>query len=256
LNFVGNDLERYIQNLKSSFKDVILIIHYYEFILNISQENFFNSDFLDLPLIYIRQFFISITKNILKEPYIGYLEKMLNYIYMKDIHINEMIDSIINLFSIINQENKQSFINFMVSTNEILIDPLLDLYKYKYVSNSPYEEYMNNKYDEYKELLEQIKKLRSEYNQEKIKKQKDIEYLDDEFLCAICYSQIANYNIIPCFHKGCKECLLAYLADNDKCFMCRQPYDSVVKIPQEEIQKIIDKAKETNKGDDGENEEN
>ena len=255
LNFVGNDLERYIQNLKSSFKDVILIIHYYEFILNISQENFFNSDFLDLPLIYIRQFFISITKNILKEPYIGYLEKMLNYIYMKDIHINEMIDSIINLFSIINQENKQSFINFMVSTNEILIDPLLDLYKYKYVSNSPYEEYMNNKYDEYKELLEQIKKLRSEYNQEKIRKQKDIEYLDDEFLCAICYSQIANYNIIPCFHKGCKECLLAYLADNDKCFMCRQPYDSVVKIPQEEIQKIIDKAKETNKGDDGENEE-
>ena len=255
LNFVGNDLERYIQNLKSSFKDVILIIHYYEFILNISQENFFNSDFLDLPLIYIRQFFISITKNILKEPYIGYLEKMLNYIYMKDIHINEMIDSIINLFSIINQENKQSFINFMVSTNEILIDPLLDLYKYKYVSNSPYEEYMNNKYDEYKESLEQIKKLRSEYNQERIKKQKDIEYLDDEFLCAICYSQIANYNIIPCFHKGCKECLLAYLADNDKCFMCRQPYDSVVKIPQEEIQKIIDKAKETNKGDDGENEE-
>ena len=255
LNFVGNDLERYIQNLKSSFKDVILLMHYYEFILNISQENFFNSDFLDLPLIYIRQFFISITKNILKEPYIGYLEKMLNYIYMKDIHINEMIDSIINLFSIINQENKQSFINFMVSTNEILIDPLLDLYKYKYDSNSPYEEYMNNKYDEYKELLEQIKKLRSEYNQEKIKKQKDIEYLDDEFLCAICYSQIANYNIIPCFHKGCKECLLAYLADNDKCFMCRQPYDSVVKIPQEEIQKIIDKAKETNKGDDGENEE-
>ena len=81
LNFVGNDLERYIQHLKSSFKDVILIIHYYEFILNISQENFFNSDFLDLPLIYIRQFFISITKNILKEPYIGYLEKMLNYIY-------------------------------------------------------------------------------------------------------------------------------------------------------------------------------
>jgi hypothetical protein len=255
LNFVGNDLERYIHNLKSSFKDVILLIHYYEFILNISQENFFNSDFLDLPLIYIRQFFISLTKNILKEPYIGYLEKMLNYIYMKDININEMIDSIINLFSIINQENKESFINFMVSTNEILIDPLLDLYKYKYVSNSPYEEYMNNKYDEYKELLEQIKKLRSEYNQEKIKKQKDIEYLDDEFLCAICYSQIANYNIIPCFHKGCKECLLAYLADNDKCFMCRQPYDSVVKIPQEEIQKIIDKAKETNKGDDGENEE-
>ena len=137
----------------------------------------------------------------------------------------------------------------MVSTNEISIESLLDLYKYKYNSNSPYEEYMNNKYEKYKTLLEEIKKLKIEFEKEKIKRQKDSEYLDDEFLCSICYCQIANYNIIPCFHKGCKECLLAYLAENDKCFMCRQPYESVVKIPEEEIQKTIDKAKETSKGD-------
>ena len=248
-NFVGNDLDRNIQNLKSSFKDLILILNYYEFILNISQENFFNSDFLDLPLIYIRQFFILLTKNVLKEPYIGYLEKMLNYIYMKDISINELIDSFINLISIIKPENKASFVDFMVSTNEISIESLLVLYKYKYNSNSPYEEYMNNKYEKYKTLLEEIKKLKIEFEKEKIKRQKDSEYLDDEFLCSICYCQIANYNIIPCFHKGCKECLLAYLAENDKCFMCRQPYESVVKIPEEEIQKTIDKTKETSKGD-------
>ena len=112
---------------------------------------------------------------------------------------------------------------------------------------------MNDKYEKYKTLFEDIKKRRDEYVQKKLQQQKDIEYLDDEFLCSICYSQIANYNIIPCFHKGCKECLLAYLAENDKCFMCRQPYDSVVKIPDEEIKKILEKAKETNKGDEMEN---
>ena len=80
LNFVGNDLERYIQKLKVSFKDIITIIYYYEFLINISQENFFNSEFIDIPLIYIRHFFISLTKNILQEPYIGYLNKLLEYI--------------------------------------------------------------------------------------------------------------------------------------------------------------------------------
>ena len=249
LNFAGNDLERYINNLKTSFKDAIVIINYYEFILNVSQENFFNSDFLDLSLIYIRQFFILLIKNVLQEPYIGYLNKMLSYVYMKDFKINQLADSIINLILIIKSENKQSFINFIISTKDILIDPLLDLYKYKYQSNSDYEEYMNKKYDTYKTLMEEIKKLKNEYEEEKMKKLKDIEFLDDEYLCAICYTQIANYNIIPCFHKGCKECLLAYLADNDKCFMCRQPYDSVVKIEDEELEKIIKEAKETDKGD-------
>ena len=250
LNFVGNDLEKYTQNLKYSFKDVITIIKFYEFILNVSQENFFSSDLLDLPLIYIRHFFISLTKNILNQPYLEYLEKMLNYIYLKDINIHEMFDSIINLILIINPENKENFIDFIVTTNDILIEPLLNLYKYKYESNSPYEEYMNDRYEKYKTIFEEIKKRRSEYEQKQIQQQKDIEYLDDEFLCSICYSKISNYNIIPCFHKGCKECLLAYLAENDKCFMCRQPYDSVVKIPDEEIKKILEKAKETNKGEE------
>ena len=35
LNFVGNDLERYIQKLKVSFKDIITIIYYYEKIKSI-----------------------------------------------------------------------------------------------------------------------------------------------------------------------------------------------------------------------------
>ena len=175
---------------------------------------------------------------------------MLEYIYLKDIKINELTDSIINLILIIKDENKQPFIDFMISTKDILINPLLDLFKYKYDSSSHYEEYMNNQYDKFKILLEEINKKRIVYEEERIKKQKEIEYLDDEYLCAICYTQIANYKIIPCSHKGCKECLLAYLADNDKCFMCRQPYESVIKISDEEIKKIIEEAKNTDKGDE------
>ena len=255
LNFVGNDLERYIQKLKISFKDVITVIYHYEFLINISQENFFNSEFLDIPLIYIRYFFISLTKNILQEPYIGYLNKLLEYIYLKDINIHELTDAIINLVLIIKEENIQSFIDLLVSSKDILINPLLDLYKYKYESNSPYEEYMNNKYDKYNTIMEEIDKKRKVYDEEKAKKQKEIEFLDDEYLCSICYTQIADYKIIPCAHKGCKDCLLAYLADNDKCFMCRQQYDSVIKISDEEIKKIIEDAKKTNKGDENIEEE-
>ena len=95
----------------------------------------------------------------------------------------------------------------------------MDLYKYKYESNTPYEKYMNTKYEQYKILIEEISKKINVYEEEKLKSQKDIEYLDDDYLCSICYTQVANYNIIPCFHKGCRDCLLAYLADNDKCFI-------------------------------------
>ena len=103
--------------------------------------------------------------------------------------------------------------------------------------------------------MDEIDKKRKVYDEEKSKKQSEIEYLDDEYLCAICYTQIANYKIIPCAHKGCKDCLLAYLADNDKCFMCRQAYDSVIKISEEEINKIIEDAKKTDKGDENKEDE-
>ena len=45
---------------------------------------------------------------------------------------------------------------------------------------------------------------------------------------------------------------MTYLADNNICFMCRQPYDSVTMIPKEEIDKIIKDAKETKTGDEQE----
>ena len=254
LNFIGDDSKRYIQSLNSSIKELIEIINFYELILNVSVDNFFNPDFLDLPLIYIRQFFIQLSKNILQEPYIEYLKKMLNYAYMKNIDIHCVIDCIINLILTIKQGNQKSFADFMISTRDILIKPFIDLYKYKYDSNTknPYEIYMNKRYDEYNELFSDINNERIAYEENKIKRQKDMEFVDEELLCTICYSQIANYNIIPCFHKGCRECLLAYMAEHEQCFMCRQHYDSVVMIPDEEIQKKIEACKETIKGEENE----
>ena len=40
------------------------------------------------------------------------------------------------------------------------------------------------------------------------------------------------------------------MANNDKCFMCRQAYKSIEKVPDEEIKKLISNAKETKKGDE------
>ena len=63
----------------------------------------------------------------------------------------------------------------------------------------------------------------------------------EDLLCIICYKQIANTKIKPCLHKGCKECLLTYMVDNLKCFMCRQLIESIQKIPKEEIDIIFNK---------------
>ena len=48
---------------------------------------------------------------------------------------------------------------------------------------------------------------------------------------------------------------MTYLVDNDKCFMCRQPFESVKMIPKEEIKKIIQEAKSTKTGDEEEKKE-
>ena len=114
---------------------------------------------------------------------------------------------------------------------------------------------MKEKYEEYKNLINELEQKRKIYEEEYLEKIKDIEYLDDEFLCVICLRQIADYSIKPYLHIGCKECLLTYLVDNDKCFMCRQPFESVKMIPKEEIKKIIQEAKSTKTGDEEEKKE-
>ena len=264
-SFIGNDIDRYNSNLKTSFKNLISVINYYEFILNVSNEIFFNSELLDLPLIYIRNFFVILTSHILEQPYFGYLEKLLNYIYLKESNLIDLLNSIVNLILICNRVNKSSFFDFIVTTQPIVIKPLLNIYNYgidiinkkkENNENSPYYNNLKKKYEEYLEIINELEEKRKKYNEEFIKKIKDIEYLDDEFLCVICLRQIADYRINPCMHKGCKECLLTYMVDNDKCFMCRQDYDSVIKIPKEEIEKIIVNSKTTKTGDEVEENKN
>jgi len=261
-NFFG-DISRYNNNLKSSFKAIISVINIYEFLLNVSQECFFNTEIIDLPLIYIRNFFVTLTSKILDQPYFGYLEKVLNYMCIKKSYILNLINSVVNLILICKNEDKKLFIDFIVSTKSILIKPLLDIYNYgiNIINNeiknesSPFYENMKEKYEEYKNLINELEQKRKIYEEEYLEKIKDIEYLDDEFLCVICLRQIADYSIKPCLHKGCKECLLTYLVDNDKCFMCRQPFESVKMIPKEEIKKIIQEAKSTKTGDEEEKKE-
>ena len=120
----------------------------------------------------------------------------------------------------------------------------------------PFYQKMKTKFEEYKLIIDNLEEKRKIYDEEYIKNLKDIEFLDDEYLCVMCLGTIADYCINPCLHKGCKDCLLTYLADNNICFMCRQPFDSVTKIPKEEIDKIITDAKAaktTKTGDEQEN---
>ena len=260
-NFIGEDIARYNNNLKSSFQKIISLVNIYEFTLNISNETFFNYTSLDSPLIYIRNFFVIVTSHILEQPYFGYLEMIFNYISLYQSNLIDLIDSIVNLILICHKENKSKFYEFIITTQKILIKPLLNAYNYginiinKKIENNENYSYYNNmkkKYTEYLNIINELEDKRKKYDEEYIKKLKDLEYLDDEFLCVICLRQIADYKINPCNHKGCKECLLTYMVDNDKCFMCRQEYNSVTKIPNEEIEKIIINSKKTKTGDEEE----
>ena len=262
-DFKGYDVNRYNNALKTSFKSVISIINFYEFIISISEEIFFNIETLEQPLIFTRNFFVFLSTHIIGQPYFGYLEKVLNYIYIKGAHLNELFDSIVNLILNCKNKNKKSFIEFIASTRNILLKPLSDVYKYgiDYLNkkieneNRPYYQYMLKKYEEYKEIMIDLEQNRKDYEKEFLEKIKDIEFLDDDKLCAICLGKIADYEIKPCLHRGCKECLLTYMVENDKCFMCRQPYDSVHMIPKEEIQKLIKDSKKTKTGNEEENNE-
>ena len=95
--------------------------------------------------------------------------------------------------------------------------------------------------EKYKELMDELKQKRNEFEQENIKSLGKIEDIDDDFLCIVCYRQIADHNFQPCGHRGCKECLLTYLSEKTNCFMCRQPVVSIGYVPKEELEKIIGK---------------
>ena len=264
-NFNGADVNRHSSNLKAALKGVISLINFYEFILYIYPDNYFDENTLNLPLVYITNFFVTLTSHILDQPYFGYLEKILNYIYLKESNLIDLIYSIINLFLIGNKGKTELFINFIVTTRGVLIKPLLNIYdigieiinnKLKDGNNSPYYNNVIEKFEEYKNLLNDLEQKKKLFEEQYLVKIKDIEYLDDEYLCVICYRQIADYKIQPCMHRGCKECLLKYMVNSEKCFMCRQSYESINKIPDDEIQKIISESKATKTGDEEEGNNN
>ena len=109
---------------------------------------------------------------------------------------------------------------------------------------------MQKKYDEYKELVYELKEKRNEFENESLKNLEKIGNIEEELICIICYRQIADFRIKPCNHRGCRECLLTYMADNNKCFMCRQPIKSLQKIPEGELKNLDIKNKENDQKED------
>ena len=249
-NFEGKEINRYESALKSSYKGMCSVINFYEFALNISPETFFHANELSLSLIYLRNFFINLTTRILDQPYFGYLEKMLNHIHTNGYELIDLVDYAINfVLTCKSGSDKKLFIEFIVNTKEIFIHTLINIYSYGYniISNKIDKENNNKqykmiqkKYEEYKELVYELKEKRSNLEKENINNL-DSENLDEDLTCIICYKQIADHRIKPCLHRGCQECLLTYMSDKSSCFMCRRPIESIQKIPKEEMEKIKNK---------------
>ena len=244
--FKGKDINKYESAIKTSFKGICSVINFYEFALSIFSESFFQTNEFSLSLIYLRNFLINLTSRILDQPYFGYIETMLNHIHNENYSLSELVDSAVNFVVTCKRgSDKNLFIEFVVNTKEIFIHTLINIYSYGYdiikkkveKEKSVHYQIMQNKYEEYKELVYELKDKRNAFENENIKALQNMENIDDDLLCIICYKQIADHRFTPCNHKGCKECLLTYKADSTKCFMCRQPITSVQKIPNEEIGK-------------------
>ena len=270
-NFVGKEFKRYESALKNSYKGVISVIQFYEFALSISSESFFKQDNeVSLSLIHLRNFLINLTSRILDQPYFGYIETMLNHIHTNGYELSDLVDSAINFVLTCGKgDNKQLFVEFIVNTKEIFIHTLINIYSYGYdiiikkmeQKESPHLQKMKNNYEKYNELVNELKEKRNNFEKESIKNfdNDNNEKIYEDLLCIICYKQIANTKIKPCLHKGCKECIMTYMADNLKCFMCRQPIDSIQPISLEELEKEKEKIRNNhneNKEEEDEKKEN
>ena len=270
-NFVGKEFKRYESALKNSYKGVISVIQFYEFALSISSESFFKqNNEVSLSLIHLRNFLINLTSRILDQPYFGYIETMLNHIHTNGYELSDLVDSAINFVLTCGKgDNKQLFVEFIVNTKEIFIHTLINIYSYGYdiiikkmeQKESPHLQKMKNNYEKYNELVNELKEKRNNFEKESIKNfdNDNNEKIYEDLLCIICYKQIANTKIKPCLHKGCKECIMTYMADNLKCFMCRQPIDSIQPISLEELEKEKEKIRNNhneNKEEEDEKKEN
>ena len=256
-NFIGKDVKRYESLLKASFNGVCQVIQFYEFALNISSESFFKQDNeLSMSLIHLRNFLINLTTRILNQPYFGYIETMLNHIHTSGYELIDLVDLSINFVLTCGKgENKELFIEFIVNTKEIFIHTLVNIYSYGYEiilkkiekAENPYLNQMKNNYEKYNELINILVEKRNNFEKESILNLESDNSLYEDLICVICFKQIANTLLKPCMHRGCKECILTYMLDNTKCFMCRQPIISVQTLSKEEIEKEKEKIMEKNK---------
>ena len=254
-NFKGKDINKYESALKSSYKGMCSVINFYNFALSISPESFFQTNEFSLSLIYLRNFLINLTSRILDHPYFDYIEQMLNHIHTNGYELIDLVDSAIN-FVMTCKSGSDLFVEFIVNTKEIFIHTLINIYSYGYniickkkeKENNSYYTILLKKYEEYKEFVCELKEKRNTFENESVKNLESFDNFDEELACIICYKQIADHRIKPCLHKGCKECLLTYMADNVKCFMCRQKIESIQIIPKEEIEELKKKRIKNKEG--------
>ena len=107
---------------------------------------------------------------------------------------------------------------------------------------------MKINYEKYNEIINELKEKRNNFEKENILNLESDDSIYEDLICVICYKQIANTQIKPCLHRGCKECILTYMVDNLKCFMCRQPIESIHTLPKEEIEKEKEKIRNKKSG--------
>lgn len=228
------------QTLSNTYNEMCNLLLLLEFLLDVSPDIF-----IDLSNVNAMQF-INALKNIstrlLDEPYLENLMKVITIMKGPDLQESlsqkKRIDilalgySVVGLFIKLYQSKNRnfypSFIKKIGNLNDFQIKPFIKMENT--VSPLITKEKVKNEVELFKNILKEIE---SQKEVKKTENKGNEEEIDEEKICILCYTNIADVEMIPCKHRACEECMNIYRLEKENCFICHAKIESVEKLDVE-----------------------
>lgn len=226
------------QTLSNTYNEMCNLLLLLEFLLDASPDIF-----IDLSNVNSMQF-INVLKNIstrlLEEPFLENLMKVITAMngpdlqeglsVKKRINILALRYSVIGIFIKMNNSKNSnfysSFIRKIANLNDFLVKPF---YKMENIATPLIKKEKVKNQLLFNNILKEIE---SQKEEKKIEN-KVSEEIEEENICILCYTNIADVEMIPCKHRTCEECMNIYRLEKENCFICHAKIESVEKLDVE-----------------------
>ena len=220
-DYFCKDKEILCHYLKQALVSMSICINVYSFIIQTNSSIFFDSKSF-LVLVQFKMFLKNLASRIINEPYIGYLIDLSTRTFCLHNELtNNLLFPIIELFlSMKSQSNFEQFSNMIIQNEEIFIQPFIDLPHNFNIKN------YSKQFESYNEIVSDIKAKKHLHCQESVLTLA-IDKQNEDKLCILCYSNIANKKMLPCGHVGCEGCLAIYMLNKKICFICHSAIEAI-----------------------------